>query len=127
MSMSYSTFPTTTTVEEVILLDLRTGLLDHLVANGLSPREVLKLSANHSLDELAGLVIRETVVGDVMTKAAEDVTIEAEDMMMEAEEDAVATRISARPSLVCQVVSTVPVLLEGTDLREETLMALLSH
>ena len=87
VSMSYSTFPTTTAVEEVILLD------DHLVANGLSPREVLKLSANHLLDELTGLVMRGTVLGDVMTKAAEGV-------MMEAEEDVVATRISARPSRV---------------------------
>ncbi len=86
MSMSFSTFPTTTAAEEVLLLD------DHLVANG-PLLEVLKLSANHLLTELTALVMRETVLVDVMMKAAEDV-------MMEAEGDAVATTTFARPSRI---------------------------
>ena len=78
----------------------------HRVVNSLSPREVAKLSANHSLDEVTVLVMCEIVLDDVMTEGGEEAV-------------SVAMIVFAHLS---RVVSTVPVALGVTGLRDIVLL-----
>ena len=103
LSISYSTIqfiPPATKVEKSILLNHKTGLHHHRVVEGLSPKEVVKPSANHSPGELTVLVMCEIVLGDVM---------------MEGEEEAVSVAMIVFAHL-SRVVSTVPVALGVTGL-----------